>query len=143
MRLQRARDNARWPRWLLTLGLALATLVAAPAVHAAPPEASSGDDLRAWRTLEAQRLAGSAAERAYRGFLVRWNDSPLALMAYERLTGLGVDPLDELRGRSRALALQVKRRHELQRKRLFSALDAASEDVADAAADDPAPRAAQ
>lgn len=48
-----------------------------------------GEDLTAWQLIEVQRLEGDAAVAAYRGFIEAYGASPLAVVAWGRLVGLG------------------------------------------------------
>jgi hypothetical protein len=57
----------------------------------AQPPVANGEDLIAWQTLENRTLTAEQAADAYRGFVLQFNDSPLAEMAYARLVALGMD----------------------------------------------------
>lgn len=57
----------------------------------AQPGVVNGEDLVVWQTLENRALTSDQATEAYRGFVLQFNDSPLAEMAYARLVALGTD----------------------------------------------------
>lgn len=55
---------------------------------AQPPSVARGEDVTAWQLIEQRRLVGDFAVEAYRRFVVDYNESPLAVAAWERLNTL-------------------------------------------------------
>jgi hypothetical protein len=70
--------------------LLLLTLLAIPTAHAQPGEVAAGEDIGAWREMQARHLEGEAAASGYEEFLARYPTSPLAEVAWAHLRDLGL-----------------------------------------------------
>jgi hypothetical protein len=97
----------------------MALLAAGAPALAQPVEVASGADLAAWQALEQRRLSGDDAAEAYRGFLLSYTESPLAVMAWTRLLSLDATDGSWLQSAPvRTIVQQVRRRWEAHQQAL-------------------------
>lgn len=90
--------------------------------YAQPVEVASGVDLDAWQSLEQRRLAGEQAVDAYRGYVLAYTESPLAVMAWSRLLELGAAEGEWSQALpARAAVQQVRRRWQAHQHALADA----------------------
>lgn len=81
--LRRPYEEGRVSRVWLVMVLMVSSIGLAQ-----PPSVARGEDVTAWQLMEQRRLMGDFAVDAYREFVITYDESPLAVAAWDRLNTL-------------------------------------------------------